>query len=183
MLPNAQKEPNDKSPVDERPAPVVEAMVFSPDEPRKKDFVQFFLFRCREMRSCYENIARLIRGSAQKKLLANMAKRKKNHERSLLAVMENPAERADKEERQVLTPLVQYMLDTNLRNLTTINEVFVFISNKEKKELDLFSRLADLEEDTIVKTLFFEQSQACREHIAGLEDDFSHVSLGGTLEF
>ncbi|HUI93499.1 MAG TPA: hypothetical protein VLX68_14735 [Chitinivibrionales bacterium] len=183
MPSDEKKEPKDSPPAGEKHAPVVEAVIFSQDEPRRNDFIQFFLFRCREMRWCYENIARLIRGSAQKKLLKNMAERKRNHERSLIAAMGNADEIMDKTERQVLSPFVQYMLDINLRNLTTINEVFIFISNKEKKELELFSKLADLEENDVIKGLFLEQSQACRGHLSGLDEDFSHVTLGGALEF
>ncbi len=161
--------------------PVTEAMVFSIEKAQHRDFYQFFLFRCQQLRSCYENMARMIRGTAQKSLLMNMAGRKREMEQKLrMSLGMNDAESAEGEE-SVLSPFVQYMLNCDMKPVNTINEVFIFISKKEQKELELYSRRADFEEDSGIQRLFIEQMHAVREHLRGLEEDFAHVTFVGAL--
>jgi rubrerythrin len=162
--------------------PVVEAVVFPSLEPRKREYFQFFLFRSLELKSCYENIARMIRGTTQKKLLMNMVERKRVAERKLRAILGETNANSNLRERQVLSPFTQYMLSTDMRPVNSINEVFIFISKSEQKDLELYSRLADLEENPEIKNIFLEQTRVCRQHISSLEDDFAHMTLGGDLE-
>jgi hypothetical protein len=161
---------------------VVDAVVFSQSEIRKNDFLQFVFLRNEELISCYLNIIRRVRGSGQKKLLTNMVERKKESRKVVLRKLGKDDFSELLAADGNISSMTKYMLDTDLRPVNSIIDVFAFISKKEQKELELFSRLAELEENSEVKEIFLEQTGVCKEHIEDLEADFAHLRFGTVLE-
>jgi rubrerythrin len=158
--------------------PLVEAVIFSQTEIRKKDFIQFVLVRNDELASCYQNAAQRIRGSGQKKLLSNMLTRKKEVSEKLIQKLGQTEYSSSHTTGSIMSSAVQYMLDSDLRPVTTIIDVFIFMMKKEQKDLELFGRLADLEENVDVKEIFLQHTRVCKEHIGLLEVDFATLTVG-----
>jgi rubrerythrin len=158
--------------------PVVNAVVFSSPgtEIRKKDFLQFAFFRNEEIISCYQNVMQRIRGLGQKKLLGNMLERKNSIKQKFLGKIDATGISFSSRTSSITSSDVRYILDTDLRPVNTIVEVFTFVMKKERKELELFVKLADLEENHDVKEIFLEQARICKEHIRNLENDFASLS-------
>jgi hypothetical protein len=152
--------------------PVDEAVVFSQTEIRKKDFLIFVLLRNNELLSCYQNAAQRIRGSGQKKLLLSMVERKKQAEQQVLKKLGSSESPVQRSTDSILPSVMQYMLDTDLRPVNTVTDVLQFMLKKEQKELDLFGRLSDLEENFEVKKIFLDHMLVCKEHIGALETDY-----------
>jgi hypothetical protein len=157
--------------------PGVDAVVFSQTEIRKKDFLIFVLLRNKELLSCYQNAAQRIRGSGQKKLLLNMVERKNQAEQQLVKKIGSSESPVQHSKDSILSSEMKYMLDTDLRPVNTVTDVFQFILKKEQKELDLFGRLADLEENSQVKKIFLDTIQVCKEHIGALETDYAPLAV------
>lgn len=156
----------------------VNAVVFSASasEVRKKDFLQFVFFRNEEIISCYQNAMQRIRGSGQKKLLTNMLERKNGIKVKFLRDFNTSGISFSSTTNGITSPAVKYILDTDLRPVNTVTDVFAFISRKERKELDLFGKLADLEENQEVKEIFLEQVRICKEHLRNVEADFASLA-------
>jgi hypothetical protein len=157
--------------------PFVDAALFSKSTIRKIDFLQFVYFRNEELISCYQNAVQRVRGCSQKKLLATMLERKNNIKEKLHMELDGTVASFTGKTNRTTSSAVKYLLDTDLRPVNSIIDVFSFISKKEQKELELFSRLTDLEENPEVKEIFLEQSRICKEHISDLEIDFTNLTL------
>jgi rubrerythrin len=158
--------------------PVVNAVVFSApaSEIRKKDFLQFAFFRNEEMISCYQNAMQRLRGRGQKKLLGNMLERKNGIKDKFLREIDATGIFFTGKTNSITSSAVKYILDTDLRPVNTMVEVFTFVMKKERKELELFLKLADLEENQDVKEIFLEQASICKDHIRNLENDFASLT-------
>jgi hypothetical protein len=157
--------------------PMFDTVVFHQSDIRKKDFLQFVFFRNEEIISCYQTAMHRIRGSGQKKLLSDMIERKNRIKENILEELAGTGDSFTGKINCFASSDVKYLLDTDLRPVNSIIDVFSFISKKEQKELELFGRLADLEENPDVKEIFLEQSRICEEHISDLEIDFTNLTL------
>jgi hypothetical protein len=166
-----------------RGEPRRDEVVFFQSEIRKKDFLQFVYFRNEEIISCYKNAVQRIRGSGQKKLLLDMIERKIKFKEKFLYELGGTGISLTLTGRtnSITSSAVKYILDTDLRPVNTITDVYGFISKKEQKELELFGKLADLEENPEVKEIFLDQTRICKEHIANLEMDFADLTSQAAL--
>lgn len=128
------------------------------------------------MISCYQNAIQRLRGRGQKKLLGNMLERKNSIKQKFLGEIDATGISFTGKTNSITSSAVRYILDTDLRPVNTVVEVFTFVMKKEQKELELFVKLADLEENHDVKEIFLEQARICKEHIRNLETDFASLS-------
>ncbi len=72
--------------------------------------------------------------------------------------------------------VASYFIDTEFKPLDTLDEVFLFIFRKEHKSLDIYIKLAQLERDLEVRTLFLYLIQLQTEDIFRLESEFTKLS-------
>ena len=69
-----------------------------------------------------------------------------------------------------------YLLDIDFKTLDSLDEVFLYIFKNEHKNLDMYNKLAQLERDPDVRSLFIYLIKLQTEDIFRLESEFSKLS-------
>jgi hypothetical protein len=114
----------------------------------------------------YENASRIVAEEHEKLFLATMAARKRTEAVRLRACYGEcdscPLENGGGPRHGSVT---KYMLDVNLRPISSSQEALRFASVKEHGTLELYSRLADLEENEEIRGLFVYLVGLQREHL------------------
>ncbi len=120
-----------------------------------KDHLHFAMHRCIEGAESYANAAAVVSFERQQGFLESLMKAKHRQARELHRYYEGKCyiiDRPIKSKRG--TSVTSYLLDVELKPISTLEEAFLFAYKKEHEALDTFRGLVLAEEDGKAKRVF-----------------------------
>ncbi len=141
-------------------------------ESRFQDFLQLAIDLEIEAAQLYEKYAKLVKSQSAKKLLADMAVMERGHEAKLKEFVKTGSAYFSKIGVIADMHICDYMTQPELRDDTSIEDVFVFAMKEEQKACDLYSKLGALEADTAVSSLFTALAGEEKKHKRDLEVEY-----------
>ena len=146
------------------------------------DYLRFAVKRAVEAAESYRNAALMVNGN-RRDLLYVMAGMKNKQALTLkLHDPESGSSILESREGGKNGSITGYFLDVEFKPLDNIDEVFLFIFKKEHKNLDIYNKLAQLERDPEVRTLFLYLIKLQTEDIFRLESEFTRLSKTDAAE-
>lgn len=139
---------------------------------RFEDFLEFAIKNEIEAAGVYEKYAALCAFPAQKQLLERMSSMERNHEASLRKAKENGTGLLSGKTIPADLHLSDFLVDNTLSADSTIEDVLVFSIKAEQKAFELYSALAELEEDSSTKALLMKLAGEEKNHKFDLESQF-----------
>lgn len=139
---------------------------------RLQDFIDFAIQNEIDAAELYERYSNLVKSKPQKELLKSLGSMERSHAQRLRdfhsgapLVFANAVEASDMQ-------ISDYQVDVRLNEYSTLEDVFVFAMKSEQKAYELYTGLANLEEDPHIKMLFHGLAQDEKGHKALLEGEY-----------
>jgi rubrerythrin len=142
------------------------------EETRFNDFLEFAIGNEIEAALLYEKYAGMAAFPAQKRLLEKMAVMERGHEAALKKVVAGNQSSLPSQPVPEDLHLADFLVDGPLSPDSSIEEVLIFSIKAEQKAFDLYSRLADLEEEPATKALLMKLAGEEKRHKFDLESQF-----------
>jgi hypothetical protein len=141
-----------------------------------RDYLRFAIQRAVEGAESYRNAALMV-GGERRDLLFYMAG-VKNKQAITLKIIDPDigASIFESKASGKSGSISNYFLDVEFRPLDNLDEVFLFLYKGEHKSLDIYTKLAQLERDPEVRTLFLYLIQLQTADIFRLESEFAKLS-------
>ena len=139
---------------------------------RFEDFLEFAIKNEIEAAQVYEKYAAICAFPAQKQLLGKMAIMERNHEASLKKVREGGIGTLPGKTIPADLHLSDYLVESDLSHESSIEDVLVFSIKAEQKAFDLYTALAELEEEPLTKALLTKLAGEEKKHKFDLESQF-----------
>lgn len=137
------------------------------------DYLDFTVKQLNQVIVCYDKISRTILDAEQKRLIEFITHIKRKTLEKLRTVHNHY--NIENSSSYNYCSLTDYLADINVKPMSTIDETFLFLFKKERAFLDLYTKLAKLEEDTDTKRFFYFIVEEIRDHIRLLGTEFKSM--------
>lgn len=148
------------------------------------DYVHFALHRCTEAADAYANAARVVPRGLRSLFLSTLAIAKREQALSLRQLLRGECYlldpvRGGSVHENPAPSVVSYLLDVGLKPVSSLMDIFSFAIKRERKTLDLYAKLAELEDDPDVESLLEYLVTLQRAQVNYTETLFSQLMQAG----
>ncbi|MBD3344597.1 MAG: hypothetical protein GF401_06010 [Chitinivibrionales bacterium] len=140
------------------------------------DYLNFAILRACEALEKYANAAKMVSTPKERNLLKYMARRKRYQAMKLQSEFPEACYFMQQNaETDSGTSIANYLLDVNLKPLDNLEDTFFYILRNERKILNMYKKLIQLEKDFEVKVLFKYLTKLQSQDIQCLEWEFARL--------
>lgn len=150
-----QRKPAGNAPIEGPEPGAHEAFLVMNDDPYMHDFLRFAIRRGLEAAESYANAARIVIWENQKTFFSDMAALKRaDIERLRRYHFDGRFSVLERDNHPSIGTVTMYMLDLEMNPIGSMEDACRFALKRELNDLQMYIRLAELEEDPLTKGLF-----------------------------
>jgi rubrerythrin len=142
---------------------------------RFEDFVRFAIEQERKSVVLYEKYAHAATSSGVRRLFESLVVMEREHEAKLTTVLESASiAPLNRDEQMGDMRLADYMVEDELSDTASLDQVYVFAMKAEQQAYELYTRLASLEHEPRTKELLISLAQEELRHKRDLEREYEN---------
>lgn len=120
----------------------------------------------------YENFRKVIKSKTTKKLLDEMARMERVHEKKLREFKETGTAYISKIGEVSDLHISDYLVEKKITDSSPVEDIFIFAMKAEEKAYKLYKKLASLETEENVKRIFISLAAEEKNHKYDLETEY-----------
>lgn len=142
-----------------------------------EDLVQFAIEQEIDAAELYEKYAVIVKDRGTKRLLEEMAVMEREHEQRLKKFKETSRDLFVRIGEVPDMHISDYLVEKELTENSSIQDVFIFAMKAEQKAYELYSRLSIIEPDLDKLHLFEELAEEEKKHKLDLETEYENIFM------